>query len=116
MLIGKLIFQQNGRPVKIIKANGYVFSEFIMHNYNKGFSNARFFDSPRSAEDKPVFKKKFRTDKENYKPVAILPVISKIFERLIFKQLIFFVQIFSKYQSRFWKGHSAQHCLLSSRD
>ena len=116
MLIGKFIFQQNGRPVKIIKANGDVFSEFIMHNYNKGISTARFCDSPRSVEDKPIFKKKFRTDKENYKHVAILPVISKTFERLIFKQLMFFEQIFSKYQSRCWKEHSAQHCLLSSRD
>ena len=48
------------------------------------------------------------------RPVSILPVTSNIFERLIFKQLImFFEPVFSKYQSGFWKGLSAQHCLLT---
>ena len=59
-----------------------------MHNFNERISTARFLDILKNAEVKPVFKKKSRTDKENYRPVSILPVISKIFERLIFKQLI----------------------------
>ena len=38
--------------------------------------------------------------------------MSKIFERLIFVQLImFFEPVFSKYQCGFRKGHSAQRCL-----
>ena len=70
--------QQNDIPVKVIKANLDVFSEFIMHNFNEGISTARFLDSLKNAEVKPVFKKKSRIDKENYRPVSILPVISKI--------------------------------------
>ena len=65
------------------------------------------------AEVKPVFKKKSRIDNENYRPVSILTVISKFFERLIFKQLMFFEPVFSQYQCRFRKGHSAQHGLLT---
>ena len=34
--------QQNDIPVKIIKANRDIFSEFIMHNFNEGISTARF--------------------------------------------------------------------------
>ena len=80
-----------------------------MHNFNEGIATARFPDILKSAEVKPVFKKKSRIDKENYRPVSILRVISKIFERLIFKQLImFFEPVFSKYQCGFLKGHSAQ--------
>ena len=106
--------QQNDIPVKVIKANLDVFSEFIMHNFNEGISTARFLDSLKNAEVKPVFKKKSRIDKENYRPVSILPVISKIFERLIFKQLIMlFERVFSEYQCGFRNGHSAQHCLLT---
>ena len=104
--------QQNDIPVKIIKANRDIFSQFIMHNINEGISTARFPDILKNAEVKPVFKKKSRIDKENYRPVSILPVISKIFERLIFNQLLF-EPVFSKYQCRFRKGHSAQHCLLT---
>ena len=84
-----------------------------MRNFNEGIFTARCPDILKSAEVKPVFKKKSRIDKGNGRPVSIFPVISKIFEKLIFKQLLmFFEQVFSKYQCGFQKGHSAQHCLL----
>ena len=72
-----------------------------MHNFNEAISTARFPDIFKSEEVKSVFKKKkSRTDKENFRPVSSLPVISKIFERLIFKQLIMFYEpVFSKYHS-----------------
>ena len=34
--------QQNHIPLKLIKANRDIFSEFIMHNFNEGISTARF--------------------------------------------------------------------------
>ena len=71
--------QQNDIPRKIIKENRDVFSKFIMHNSTEGISTASFLDILKSEELKPVFKKKTRTDKENYRHVNILPVISKIF-------------------------------------
>ena len=43
----------------------------------------------------------------------MLPVISKIFERVICNQISsFFENIFSKFQCGFRKGYSTQHCLL----
>ena len=59
-----------------------------MHNFNEGISTARFPDILKGAEVKPIFKKKSTIDKENYRAVSIFSVISKIFGRLIFKQLI----------------------------
>ena len=69
-----------------------------MNNFNEGISTARFPEILKSAEVTSVFKKKSRIDKENYRPVSILPELSKTFERLIFKQLMFFESVFSKYQ------------------
>ena len=66
--------QQNDIPVKVIKANRDIFSEFIIHNFNEGISTAKFPDILKSAEVKSVFKKKSRIDKENCRPVSILPV------------------------------------------
>ena len=84
-----------------------------MYNSNEGISAARFLDVLESAEVKPVFKKKSRIYEENYRPISILPVIYKTFERLIFEQLIvFFEPVFFKYQCAFWRDHSEQHCLL----
>ena len=39
------------------------------------------------ADVAPVFKKKDPSDKTNYRPVSVLPPVSKIFERLIQKQI-----------------------------
>ena len=42
----------------------------------------------------PVFKKDDKTDKSNYRPIRILPNLSKIFEKCIYNQLpIFFFLI-----------------------
>ena len=79
--------QQNDILLTITKANRNIFSEFIMHNSNEGISTARFSDFLESEEVKLVFKKNSRIDKINYRPVSVLSVISKIFERLIFKSL-----------------------------
>ena len=62
----------------------------------------------------PVHKKGAKTSKDSYRPVSILPNISKIYERLLFKQISeHFRPILSKFQCGFRKGFSAQHCLLA---
>ena len=86
-----------------------------MHSFNEGISIARFPDILKNAEVKPVFKKKSRIDKENYCPVRILPVISEIFERLIFKQLtMFFETVFSKYRCLLTMTEKWKKCLDSN--
>ena len=51
--------------------------------------------------------------KNNYRPVSILPLISKVFETIMSKQLsIYFEEILSNSQCGFRKGFSTQHCLL----
>ena len=61
----------------------------------------------------PIFKNKCRNHKNNYKLVSILPLLSKIFEKIIKKQLSMYLEnIFSKFQCGFRKGFSTQHCLL----
>ena len=52
-------------------------------------------------------------DKENYRPVSILPNISKVYERCLYKQLFHcFNIIFSRNQCGFWKGFSVANFLL----
>ena len=44
----------------------------------------------------------------------LLPIISKIFEKLLSKQIIMYMDKFlSKYQCGFRKADNAQHCLLA---
>ena len=61
----------------------------------------------------PLVSSQARTEKTNYRPVSILPNLSKIYERLIYNQLsMFFENSLSKFQCGFRKGFSAQDCLL----
>ena len=56
----------------------------------------------------PVHKKGNRS--ENYRPVSILPNMSKVFEKYMYNQILrFFDKVLSKHQCGFRKGHSTQH-------
>ena len=74
---------------------------------NKGV----FPNELKQADIKPIYKKESRNEKENYRPVSILPNLSKIFERFMYDQLKdHFDKLLSKYQCGFRKGFSTQHC------
>ena len=105
--------QESDIPVKIIKANENFFAEAICFYFNKSLENGKFPNCLKLANITPVFKKGPRTSENNYRPVRILSVISKIFERLLSKQLSeFFDNILFKFQCGFRKGYETQHCLL----
>ena len=62
----------------------------------------------------PVHKKDDKTDKENCRPISILPNFSKVYERLMYNKIYpYFDTSFSKFQCRFRKVFSAQHCLFA---
>ena len=61
----------------------------------------------------PVFKKEDPHNKANYRQISLLPIISKIFERVIFEQIEKFSEkMLSPKLCGFRKGHSTQHALL----
>ena len=94
--------QESDIPVKIIKANENFFAETICFYFTKALENGKFLNCLKFANMTPVFKKGPRTSKNNYGPVSILPVSSKIFERLLSRQLSeFFDNILSKFQCGF---------------
>ena len=100
-------------PVKIIKANESFIAEAICFYLNKALENGKFPNCLKLANITPVLKNGARTSKNNYRPVSILPDFSKIFERLLSRQLSeFFDNILSKFQCSFRKGYGTQHCLL----
>ena len=97
-------FQLLDIPTKIIKQNADIFCEFFFFNINHSINNSTFPEQLTLADVKPVFKKNSRTDKENHRPVSILPNISKICEKCLYKQLYnYFDAIFSRNQCDFEK-------------
>ena len=104
-------------PVKIIKVNENLFAEAIYFYFNKSLENGKFSNYLKFENITSVFKKGARTSKNNYRAVSYLPVYSKIFERLLSRQLLeFFDNILSKFQCGFRKGYGTQHYLLLMLD
>ena len=109
----KKAIQDNDIPVKILKDNVNFFADYICIFYNYTITTSKFPSVLKMANVTPIFKKGSKNKKENFRPVSILPVLSKIFEKLMSKHLFtFFENILSKFQCGFRKGYTTQHCLL----
>ena len=101
-------------PTKIVKENVDIFGSFVCTSFKNTIKLSNFYENLKYADVTPLHKKGKKDLKGNYRPVSILPNLSKIFEKCMFKQITqFFDKIFSKYQCGFRKGFSTQHCLLA---
>ena len=93
--------------MNVTNKNYDIFSEFLFENFNDIFLTSVFPEQLKYAEVKLVFKKDSRNDETNYRPVSILSNTSKIYERLLYKQLETCLEsVLSPYQCGFRKGFS----------
>ena len=72
---------------KLIKENSDIFGDFIFGKYDNCVSHSIFPNSLKNAIVTPVHKKGAKTSKDNYRPVSILSNISKICQKIMFKQI-----------------------------
>ena len=95
-------------PTKIFKECDFTF-EILTQCINKSFTNGEFLDCLKQANVSPIFKKDDPLDKENYRPVSILPLLSK----LLYSRLSDYVEnIFNVILCGFRKAPSTQHALF----
>ena len=87
--------------------------------FNKSLGTASFPDSWKTARVTPIFKAGEKDEKSNYCPISILPVILKVFERIVFNQLYEYLNrnsLLYKRQSGFREFFSRISCLLVNVD
>ena len=94
----------NSIPVNILKKNSDIFCALIqnLHNY---------------ALFKCIFPKELKKDdafiKKNYRPITVLPLVSKMYQRMMHDKMLPFVQSFlSPLLCGFREGCGTQHALL----
>ena len=84
--------------------------------FNLSISTGTFISYFKNAKVIPIFKKGNPKLVENYRPISILPVFSKILEKIVHKRLYFYCNrmiILSNCQFGFRKSHSTSHaCTL----
>ena len=99
-------------PVDILKNLEFCFSE-LTKCINEAFNENKFPDSLKLSDIVPVFKKLDPTDKTNFRPVSVLPLLSKVFEKIMYDQLYEYAETFlNKLLCGFRKAHSTQHALF----
>ncbi len=81
--------------------------------FNVSVTQAVFPCMLKRAEVVPLFKKGDATSKVNYRPISILPCLSKIVEGILIDQLRNYIEpLMSNKMSGFRKGFSCQTVLM----
>jgi hypothetical protein len=100
-------------PSRLLKIGSNVLCNSICDMINMSFTTCSFPNSLKCAEISPILKKGNALEISNYRPVSVLPNISKIFEQEMVSQLsVYFEDIFHQYVSGFRKRHSCETILL----
>ena len=101
-------------PPHVIRDNLDIFVPRVTSDFNHSIASGIFPSNLKNANISPVFKKGNHSDKTNYRPVSLLPALSKIFERLLFTQINHYMDSkLSMHLCGFRKNLSAQNCLLA---
>ena len=104
----------NSISSKTLKLSADISADILQNRFNNMLSTGNFPDNIKLADITPVFKKKDPLKKENYRPVSILSAISKIFERLMQKQIVGYMENFMcPYLCGYRKSFNTQQVLLA---
>ena len=101
-------------PTKILQTLAKEISIPLTDCINTAILNGKFPDELKLADVFPVFKKENVFDKANYRPISLLPSLSKIYAKIIYKQLnSFFNNKLSPLLCGFRSQCGIQHALLN---
>ena len=85
----------------------------MSNTYNLCILENYFPHELKSGNISSFFKKDDAVNKKNYRSITILSSVSKIFDRLMYEQVILFAECFlSPFICGFRKGYNTQHTLL----
>ena len=91
-------------PAKILKIFPNIIGPSITKIFNISLNSGIFVDEWKMDLVLPIYKSDDKRQCENYRPISILPIISKIFERCVFNQVYTYLNentLLSKYQAGF---------------
>ena len=112
----KTSYDVDGIQQKIVLSDIEILAPVIAHLVNVSQKSGVFPDKGKTARVIPVYKNKGSKNAfDNYRPISLLPVFSKIIEKLIYDKLFEFLvryQILFETQYGFRKGRNTTHATL----
>ena len=105
----------DGIGPKLLKISSGIIIKSITYIVNNCIRSGKFPTSWKLAKVNPLYKGGAKDDINNYRPISILPTLSKLIEKVIQKHLMAYLNSFDvlhKYQSGFRSGHSTETALI----
>ena len=105
-------------PSPLLQSTATELLPFLTHLINTSLDSGCFPSAFKTARVSPILKKPSLdpSDTKNYRPVSLLPFLSKTLERAAFNQLSTYLQLnnfLDQHQSGFKVGHSTETALLA---
>lgn len=85
----------DGITTKVIKYVGSIISLPLSHIINLCISSGIYPNKLKTSIIKPIFKKEDRENMQFYRPVALIPIFSKIIEKIIYKNFYDFFESYN---------------------
>ena len=98
-------------PAKLLVESGDIVSDYITKMYNHSKNTCKFENSLKFAIVIPINKTTTKTsNKKDYRPVSLLPLVCKIYERIMHDEILAHVDK-SPYIFGYKKNYSTEQCL-----
>jgi Reverse transcriptase (RNA-dependent DNA polymerase) len=105
----------NGISSKFVKKLSLTLSTPLYHIFSKSFESGQLPTQLKTAKIVPLFKLGDKSNMDNYRPIALLNVFSKIIEKIVCNHLSVYLEnnsLFSPNQYGFRKNHSTLHPMV----
>jgi len=104
----------DGLTNRMLKKEAYRFAVILKPLINEALTAGIFPSCLKTANVIPIFKKGDKTNLNNYRPIALLPVLSKVFEKVLNEQITQVIEpnYIDENQFGFRKGFSTEDAAL----
>ena len=102
---------------RLVKDSAEVICPTLTKLFNRSLRQGIFPEDLKNATVSPIYKNGDKSDCSNYRPISVLSTIAKILEKIVYNQLISYINennILTNNQFGFRKSHSTTTSLLKS--
>ena len=102
---------------RLLKEASPIVTRSLTFIINQSIATGIFPNAWKRARVSPIFKEDLRTDPNNYRPISVLAVVSKLIERVVFNQLYEYLNnnnLLTESQSGFRPMFSTETALLEA--
>ena len=104
-------------PINLLKPVSNSIISPLVHIINTFIEHKSFPEAWKTARISPIPKIESPSKPSDFRPISVLPILSKVFERIVLNQLVHHIEsLYQNTQHGFRKSRSTVTCLLKLRD